>query len=135
MELEGFREITELLHCAVYALVSRREVVYIGKTKQPWQRLYAHVTARGRSYRPQVGARQVKKGIKFDQLFIHPCMLAELDLLELDMIAKYRPKHNVLGMPHVPSAEMDKIIADILAAQALVLPPPPVAQPRLHRRF
>jgi hypothetical protein len=129
MELEGFQEISGLLHCAVYALVHRREVVYVGQTRQPWIRLYAHVNARGKAGQLKAGYRTVKHGVKFDQLFIRSCMLAELDQLELDMIAKYRPKHNVKGVPKATPQEMEALIAALITVSV------PIAQPKLHRRF
>lgn len=133
MQLEGFNEVTGILHCCVYALASRREVVYVGKTRQPWQRLYAHVNARGRPkpYRP--GMSNVKHGIKFDQVFIRNCMLGELDQLELDMIAKYLPRHNIKGRPTPVPLGLEQLIAEILVSQGQM--PPPIAMPRIHRRF
>lgn len=132
MELEGFQEISGLLRCAVYALVWRREVVYVGQTRQPWVRLYAHASARGRTRSIPAGPhRTVKAGIKFDQLFIRNCMLGELDGLELEMIAKYRPKYNVRGVPKGTPQELDALIAELISVPA----PAPVAMPRIHRRF
>lgn len=131
MELEGFQEITAILHCAVYALVWRREVVYVGKTNQPWVRLYSHVRARGKTIHRPVGYRQVKQGIKFDQVFVRPCMLGQLDELEVQMIHKYRPRYNIKDAPKATPKDIEWLVSSIIQSQ----PPAPVAPVRLHRRF
>lgn len=132
MELEGFLEVSGLLHCVVYALVYRREVVYVGQSRRPLARLDAHAVGRSRvGFRKNGGP---KVGFRFDQVFIRPCMLAELDALETEMIAKYRPKHNQKKLPPASAEEMNLLIAAVLA-QSRGSAPSPLPQPRFDRRF
>ncbi len=127
MELEGFAEVTGLLHCVVYALVHRREVVYVGQSRRPLARLDAHAIGRSRA-----GLKSTRglKPFRFDQVFIRACMLAELDSLETEMIARYRPKHNQRKLPPASAVELNLLIAAVLASTA---PPAPVVN--IHRRF
>lgn len=134
MELEGFREITEVLHCVVYALVYRREVVYVGQTRQPLKRFQAHINGRKRSIHKPAGFNEtVRPGIQFDQVFIRPCMLAELDGLETAMIARYRPKHNQRKLPPVSAKELELLVQAVLAGQTIV--PEIVPLVHIQRRF
>ncbi len=48
MEEHGFMDVTKLIHCGVYALVRKEEVVYVGKSKQPLMRIHTHVLNRGK---------------------------------------------------------------------------------------
>lgn len=115
MELEGFQEITGLLHCVVYALVHRREVVYIGQSRRPLARLDAHAVGRSR-----VGLKSTASRFRFDQVFIRSCMLGELDELETKMIALYRPKHNQRKLPPASKAELELLVQGVLAGQAAI---------------
>lgn len=126
MQLEGFQEVTPLLHCLIYALVHRREVVYIGQSRRPLSRLDAHAVGRSR-----VGLKSSVSRFRFDQVFIHPCMLAELDELETKMIALYRPKHNQRKLPPASAAELELLVAGVLASQAAITR----TEVRIERRF
>ncbi len=90
---DGFVNYSALLHCAVYALVRRKEVVYIGQSKSLCTRLYGWCTAK-RAVKKSLYGVQIYKGISFDEIWVRPCMLAELSGLEIAMIKKYQPKHN-----------------------------------------
>ena len=81
-----------LLHCGCYALVRRGEVVYVGMTKKLWIRLYSHCNARGRPVPYKVGQNRIGNGIQFDDIWVWPCMLGQLDVLEVHLIQKY-PMH------------------------------------------
>jgi len=48
VEEYGFLNISKLMHCGVYALVKKGQVVYVGKSKQPMMRIYTHVRNRGK---------------------------------------------------------------------------------------
>jgi len=39
VEEYGFFEYFKLMHCGVYALVKKGQVVYVGKSKQPMMRI------------------------------------------------------------------------------------------------
>jgi len=121
MELEGFVNASALMHCGVYALVYKDEVVYIGQSRQPLQRLATHINYRKRKYPKPMGYRQVKVGINFDRIWFRPCMLRELDDLEIAMIKKYQPRHNQKHAPPKPSISLEMLV-DMMPAN--VMPPP-----------
>lgn len=115
LEGEGFVDISFVLHCAVYALLQRGTVVYIGQSKKPLTRIYSHVNARGKLEPWKAGSNNRKVGFKFDGIQIRPCMLRELDEIEAKMIAKYLPKYNTKGMPKVPAdISLDTLIAELI---------------------
>jgi len=103
-----FMDISKLLHCGVYCLLRKGEVVYVGKSKKPLVRLYTHVYNRGkeagRALYPGIvaGPTHGGKGINFDGIWFVPCMLGQLDVIELAMIRKYEPRYNVRGKPPTP---------------------------------
>lgn len=125
MELHGFIDVSKILHCGVYALLMKGEVVYIGQSKQPLQRLCVHMNYRKRKYPKPMGYRTVKVGIDFDAVWFRPCMLAELDSVEIAMIKKYQPKHNVKHKPPKPSIDLQMLIE--------MMPPNAMPQPTGHR--
>jgi hypothetical protein len=117
-EEEGFIDISFALHCAVYALLQGRVVVYIGQTKMPLTRLYSHANARGRMEPWRPGYTKRKVGFKFDGIWLMPCLLHDLDELEAKMIRKYNPKHNTQG--RLPNAPLD--ISALLKSVAIAGP-------------
>jgi excinuclease UvrABC nuclease subunit len=113
---DGFLEISQVLHCAVYALVKRGEVVYIGKSKKPLRRLLEH---RGFVMK---GIAQVPK-MSFDSVWILGCMLGQLDTLEQMYIRKYRPKYNIVHNPDRGALVIPEDIKRLLALITPQLPP------------
>lgn len=105
MEEHGFLNISKLMHCGVYALLKKGEVIYIGKSKQPMMRIYTHIRNRGRKvgmnpgFGNAVGPAIGGKGIAFDSIWFLPCMLGQLGTLEIHFIKMYKPKHNVKHNP------------------------------------
>ena len=91
----GVLSFKALMHCGVYALVRKGEIVYVGKTKKLWIRLYAHCNGRAKLPPMPVGYTTQKKGIQFDDIWVWPCMWGQLDSLEVCLIQKYDPKYNV----------------------------------------
>src|SRR6266566_820757 len=68
-----FINITKLMHCGVYLLLRKGEVVYVGKSKQPLMRIHTHVRNRGRAlsqgeYGKACGPAFKGKGIGFDEI-------------------------------------------------------------------
>src|SRR4029077_15051106 len=87
MERNQFMDVGKLLHCGVYALLQRGEVVYVGKSKRPLGRLYSRLKDRGRILEKGESGPQVHgKGIWFDGVWFAPCMLGQLDVLEVHFI-------------------------------------------------
>jgi GIY-YIG catalytic domain len=114
MEEDGFISVEFMLHCGVYALVRRGVVVYIGQSKLLCRRVLEHWRKRGAkpAKNPYYGT-SVYNGAVFDDVWIRPCMLGELDSLEATMIKKYQPKYNVRGV--TSRAEMPPEIRAMIA--------------------
>lgn len=93
MQLEGFTDVSQILQGGVYALVHRGVVVYVGKSKVMLGRVYTHRVAWGKKSKSAIGLKP-QKGILFDAIWVHPCPLVEVDLLESAMINLYKPRYN-----------------------------------------
>lgn len=93
--LDGFSDVSEILLPGVYALVKRGVVIYVGKSKSLYQRIYAHRTTAARKARGNpIPSWLPIKGFVFDQVFVRTCRLEELDALEREMINTYKPRFN-----------------------------------------
>lgn len=107
----GFIDIGESLKAGIYLLTYKREVVYVGKSKELLRRLYEH---RLNYLRFKVG----KKGhpysqaqpILFDGIMIHPCNPHDLDRLERQYIALHQPKHNKTLKGKVHSGPIEIVV-------------------------
>lgn len=95
MELAGFEDVSSLLRAGVYALCKRGVVIYVGKSKSLYSRIYTHkhFANRGAKGRPLPSYLPVR-GIQFDQVFIRSCRLEDMDRLEYEMINLYKPHYN-----------------------------------------
>lgn len=123
-----------LLHCGVYALVRRGTVVYVGKSKKLWIRLYAHCNARGKMLPLPVGYNTQKRGVNFDDIWVWPCMLGQLDTLEVHLIRKYVPKYNVKDKPN-PVIPIPEDIRAILKQMITITGLPPLEdRPKVYIR-
>lgn len=99
-----FIDVSKLMHCGVYMLIQRGEVIYVGKSKQPLVRLATHVRNRNRMLGKNpgfgyVGPTYNGKGINFGEIKFLPCMLGQLDVLEMTLIKQYMPKFNIKHNP------------------------------------
>lgn len=93
--LEGWVDASAVLRAGVYALVKNGVVIYVGKSKTLYQRIYAHRhTARNASRGKKIPDWLPTKGFVFDQVFVRPCALEALDALEAEMIERYKPRYN-----------------------------------------
>lgn len=92
MVLDGFVDISSALRCGVYALISRGEVVYVGKSKCMLVRIYSHRNAKRKS--GTLPSWFPVKGIAFDEVHIQPCHPDHIDTLESTIINRYKPKFN-----------------------------------------
>lgn len=103
--LEGFVNVSVMLKPGVYALVKDGAVVYIGQSKQPLSRIYAHKSLWGRKKVP--GYLPIR-GILFDEAHVLPCRVEDLDLVERTLIDLYKPKFNIkLKAPGFTNAEFN----------------------------
>src|SRR5258705_247134 len=104
MREHGFMDVTKLMHCGVYALVRKGEVVYVGKSKQPLMRIFRHVSNRGKPLGQKLfggysSPAQDGKGIMFDTIWFLLCMLGQLYTMEVRFIKMFMQKHNVKHTP------------------------------------
>ena len=90
----GFADVSALLEASIYLLKSRGKVVYVGQSIQPIVRIFQHRLKTGE----RIGRRIHSRGIErfaFDQIFILPCKLSEINTLEKKYIQQYMPKYNI----------------------------------------
>lgn len=127
--LEGFTDVSPLLRAGVYALCKRGVVIYVGKSKSLYSRIYTHkhFANRGAKGRP-IPAWLPVKGIQFDQVFIRPCALEDLDRLEYEMINLYKPHYNQSLKNNLKVAPITLMVAGV----QLDLRGPP--RPQIARR-
>jgi len=98
LTLEGFTDASLLLRSGIYALCKRGTVIYIGKSKSLYARIYAHRNLANRSargQRPPAWFPASLRGIVFDQVFIRYVHIDSLDAVETEMINLYKPKFNI----------------------------------------
>ena len=94
LDLEGFLDFTPLLRAGVYALCKRGVVIYVGKSKSLYARIYTHkhFANRGAKGRPIPDWLPVK-GIQFDEVFIRTCSLEDLAQLEARILGREAGMH------------------------------------------
>lgn len=92
--LQGFIEVTPILRAGVYALVRDGVVVYVGQGKKMLARIEAHRSNWGRKSVPAWMPVSLR-GVLFDQVFVFPCRVEDLDRIEAAMIDLYKPKFNI----------------------------------------
>lgn len=99
MVLDGFSNASDILRTGVYALVYRKQVVYVGKSKGMLTRIYTHKSL----WSSRRGKHKLNfipiKGILFDECHIRVCTLEEIDRVEQEMIRLYKPKFNIKHNP------------------------------------
>jgi excinuclease UvrABC nuclease subunit len=97
LRLEGFTDLTPILRSGIYALCKRGVVIYVGKSKSLYARIYAHknLSSRGKGKTAPDWMPQSLKGIAFDQVFIQPCRLEDLVAFEEAAINRYKPHYNI----------------------------------------
>lgn len=95
MQLDGFADVSALLRAGVYALCKRGVVIYVGKSKSLYSRIYTHKHFANRGAKGKALPDWLPvKGIQFDEVFIRTCKVEDLDALEAEMINLYKPRYN-----------------------------------------
>jgi hypothetical protein len=92
MKSDGFFDYTAMLQPAVYALLYKGRLQYIGKSKFPANRMGQHRHSK-KPIKTVFGGR-FDIGFPFDEVWLRPCAESEMEEIEIAMIRKYRPKHN-----------------------------------------
>ena len=96
MELEGFVDVSAVLQAGVYALAKRGVVIYVGKSKSMYSRIYTHRNLARRGSRGQkIPSWLPVKGFTFDEVFVFPCHVDKIDEVEAAMVNRYKPKYNM----------------------------------------
>lgn len=118
MREEGFVDATGMLRPCVYLLRHRGRVVYIGQSKRPLVRIYSHRNLWGRRRPKNLGPNIC--GVLFDEIWLRPCRVEELDALEGNLILKYKPIHNIKsgGYTTIPP-EMQNLVQRIVARKSV----------------
>ena len=127
MEPKGV-DFTVMLGSGVYVLLWAGEVVYVGQAKRLYRRIYTHRSLWERKRSGKATPSNLGKVMQFSAVTVYPCAESDLDRLEGEMIAKYRPKYN---QARVPSAKLS------LASLGLpmILVPRLRAEDRILRRL
>jgi hypothetical protein len=133
MEEDGFFDFSVLMHCAVYALLRKGTVVYIGQSRSVGERLQTHCRKRKGGAKKVGFTKKIPVGFAFDAIWVRPCMMGELDELERMMIRKYEPKYNQRHMPAKPPIALDMLI-DMMPMVSTMPPPPPMVRPNASWR-
>ena len=97
--IEQFAPVGALLGPGVYALLYRRQVVYIGQSRLLLKRLYEHRNNYLRVRQGRSVAGTPGKAILFDDIKIYPCAREDLDRIERLLIKTLNPKCNTRGVP------------------------------------
>lgn len=93
--LEGFEDVSTLLRSGIYVLVKRGVVIYVGKSKNLYSRIYTHKHFANRGAKGKaVPSWLPVKGMQFDEVHIRYCHVDDLDALEAETINKYKPHYN-----------------------------------------
>ena len=100
MQLDGAKRGGDILGAGVYALIYAEDVVYVGKAKKLLTRIYSHRNVWER-HKKGVKLPTNVRPILFSDFWFWCCGEFDLDRLEREKIAQYRPKHNTLLKPKV----------------------------------
>lgn len=96
-----------ILGPGVYALWFSGEVVYVGKAKQMLTRLNRHRQTLMATRKRGAPPKGWDRAVPFSDITIYPCAETDMDRLEAQLIAKFRPRYNVNLKPmHKVSLEM-----------------------------
>lgn len=98
-------DLTAYFGPGVYVLGDRDVVVYAGKAKRLITRLYTHRAVLERYRRTGQKKDFLTRVIPFTQAVGCPCREDELDKLERELIALYRPKYNTNLVPKISLAQ------------------------------
>ena len=114
---EGFADVSAIRRSGVYILLSRGAVVYVGQSVKLYARIATHIVRRGKGK----GKPSRIPSIRFDQIWVCPCELEDLDIVEADLIERYKPEYNIKGKPKL---SLDELLQELY----------PLAPPTPERR-
>ena len=95
LALEGFENCSTLLRSGIYVLVKRGVVIYVGKSKTLYSRIYTHKHFANRGAKGKaIPSWLPVKGMQFDEVHIKYVHVDALDAEEAAAINKYKPHYN-----------------------------------------
>jgi hypothetical protein len=127
--VRSFESISQIFGSGVYALTLNGNIVYIGKAKILIQRLYAHWNTLCRMKSGKELPERVNP-IMFTGAKVIFCPPHDLDRLERQMIAKYRPSKNTRLVPS-GKVTLEQIGFDLTRLGVNVVAETPVYRRRL----
>lgn len=94
--------VSVVMRPGVYALVRRGRVIFVGQSRAVYQRIYGHrqVTRYARGVTP---AWSPLRGFQFDEVWVRPCRLEELDEVEAEARTAWEPYWNKDYGPQAPA--------------------------------
>ena len=137
-KFDGFVDVSQVLRAGIYLLCHRGQVVYVGKSKSMYSRIYTHRNQWNNAKRGKAGPAWLPnsvKGILFDEVHIQSCMLEECDRLEAAAIARFQPKYNTLLKPSPNFNRHTKLPDLVINGIRVPLGPAIASAPALVRRF
>ena len=126
LALEDFQDVSTLLRSGIYILVKRGVVIYVGKSKNLYSRIYTHKHFANRGAKGKaVPSWLPVKGMQFDEVHIRYVHVDDLDRVEHDTINKYKPHYNMnLKNGLKVKAPINLVIGGVSLALNSVLPRP-----------
>lgn len=95
LAIEGFEDCSTLLRSGIYILVKRGVVIYVGKSKSLYSRIYTHKHFANRGAKGKaIPSWLPVKGMQFDEVHIRYVHVDDLDRVEAETINKYKPHYN-----------------------------------------
>lgn len=95
LTLDGFENCSTLLRSGIYILVKRGVVIYVGKSKTLYSRIYTHKHFANRGAKGKaIPSWLPVKGMQFDEVHIKYVHVDQLDAEEAAAINKYKPHYN-----------------------------------------
>lgn len=107
VEAKVWTGVDAILGSGVYALVFYGEIVYVGQAKRLLHRIYQHKNAWERARQGMIPPKSRARAIRFNGVMILPVKEVDLDRVEKEMIARYRPRHNRQNVPKGKSGLVD----------------------------
>lgn len=96
MKLEGFSDSSAILRSGIYALCAKGQVIYVGKSKAMIARINAHRTKWIDKRKGRNGADWIPiPALLFDEIHVLAVAPQLLDLVEAEMINRFKPKYNI----------------------------------------
>src|SRR6266567_3741345 len=115
---EEFVDISAVMRSGIYILLWKGEPVYIGQSVRLCSRVTSHVNLKGK-VRKSITSKALP-AIRFDAVWVMPCVLSDLDRIEKRMIERYQPRYNI-NHKLKPTMSLDMLV-DMMPLYPL-LPP------------